>query len=66
MKTLIAILLWCILFILCWPLAIVLLFIFPLIWLILLPFTIVGFTLGLVLKIIGAILLFPFRVVKAI
>jgi len=37
-----------------------------LIWLILLPFRIVGFTLEVVFKLIGAILLFPFRLVKAI
>lgn len=66
MKTLIAVILWCILFVLCWPLALVLVFILPLIWLILLPFRIVGFTLELLFKFIGAILLFPFRLVKAI
>jgi hypothetical protein len=37
------------------------LFLFPLIWLLLLPFTIVGLTIGLVFKLIGAVLLFPFR-----
>jgi len=66
MRTLIAILLWCILFVLCWPLALVLIFLLPIIWLILLPFRIVGFTLEVLFKFIGAILLFPFRLVKAI
>lgn len=66
MKTLIAVILWCILFVLCWPLALVLIFILPLVWLILLPFRIVGFTLEVLFKFIGAILLFPFRLVKAI
>jgi hypothetical protein len=42
------------------------LFLFPLVWLLLLPFRIVGFTLELVFKIIGGILLFPFRLVKAL
>jgi hypothetical protein len=66
MKTLLAVLLWFILLALCWPLALVALFLFPFIWLILLPFRIVGLTVGLVFKMIGAILLFPFRVVKAL
>ena len=66
MRTLIAIILWCILFVLCWPIAIVMLFLFPIIWLILLPFRILGFTLEAVFKLVGAVLLFPFRVIKAI
>lgn len=65
MKTIIAILLWCILFTLSWPLALALFFILGVIWLILLPFRIVGFTLGVIFKIIGAIFLFPFRVFGA-
>jgi hypothetical protein len=66
MRTLLAIILWCILFVMCWPLALVLIFLLPLIWLILLPFRIIGFTLEVVFKLISAILLFPFRIVKAI
>jgi hypothetical protein len=66
MRTLIAFLLWCILFVLCWPLALAMIFLLPLVWLILLPFRIVGFTLEVVFKFITAILLFPFRLVKAI
>ena len=66
MKTLLVIILWCILFVLCWPVALILLFLVPLVWLILLPFRILGFTIEVVFKFIGAVLLFPFRVVKAI
>jgi hypothetical protein len=40
----------------------ILLVLFPLVWLILLPFRIVGLTLELVFKFIGAVLMFPFRV----
>ena len=54
------------LFVLCWPIALALVFLLPLFWLILLPFRIVGFTLELVFKIISGILLFPFRLVGAI
>jgi hypothetical protein len=43
-----------------------LIFLLPLIWLILLPFRIVGFTLEVVFKLISAILLFPFRIVGAV
>ena len=56
--------LWCILLVLCWPLAIIMLFLLPLVWLILLPFRILGFSLELIFKLISAILLFPFRVLK--
>jgi hypothetical protein len=65
MKTLIALLLWCILFVICWPLAIILIIILPLIWLIMLPFKIVGLTLELVFKLITGILTFPFRMLKS-
>lgn len=49
MRTFIGLALWFILFVICWPLALVMLFLFPLVWLLLLPFRIVGFTLDLVL-----------------
>jgi hypothetical protein len=58
--------LWFILLVICWPIALVMLFIFPVVWLLLLPFRIVGFTLEVVFSLIKAVLLFPFRLVKAI
>jgi hypothetical protein len=64
MRTLIAVILWCILFALCWPLALIALILFPVVWLILLPFRIAGLTLHLVFSFIGALLLFPFRMIK--
>lgn len=64
MKTLIAILLWFILLIMCWPVALALIFILPIIWLLLLPFRIVGFTLELVFKLISSILFLPFKLLK--
>lgn len=66
MRTFLVIILWCLLFAVCWPLALAALFLFPLIWLILLPFRIVGLTIGLVFKLIGAILMLPFRMIKAV
>jgi len=65
MKTTLAILLWCILFTLCWPIALMLIFLLPLLWLLLLPFRIVGFSLELIFKLISSILLFPFRLLGA-
>lgn len=57
-------LLWCILFILCWPLAIVALFLYPIVWLMLLPFRIVGIAVGGVLELVYAIITLPVRVLR--
>lgn len=57
------ILLWFILLILCWPLALVLLILYPLFWLISIPFRIVGFALDGVLEFIKAIFMLPSRIV---
>jgi len=64
MRTFIAVVLWFVLVALCWPLALLMLFLFPLIWLLLLPFRIVGLTIDLAFKLISAILLFPFRLLR--
>ena len=66
MKLLIAILLFCILFALCWPLAVGLFFILIFVWILLLPFAIVGFTLGVVFKILAAIFMLPFKLLAAV
>ncbi len=66
MRTFIGLALWFILFVICWPVALVMLFLFPLVWLLLLPFRIVGFTIDVVFSIIKGILLFPFKLVKAV
>lgn len=62
MRTLATLILWCILFVLCWPLAIALIFLFPIIWLILLPFKIIGFSIEIVFKLIGNLFMLPFRI----
>lgn len=59
-------LLWCILFILCWPLALLALVLYPIVWLILLPFRIVGIAVGGVLELVAAIIFLPVRLVRAI
>lgn len=52
-------LLWLILFVLCWPLALIALVLYPLVWLLLLPFRIVGVAVGGVLELIWAIITLP-------
>lgn len=54
-------LLWCVLFILCWPLALLALVLFPIIWLLLLPFRLIGITVNAVFELLRAILLLPAR-----
>lgn len=62
----IKVLLWFILLILCWPAALALLFLYPLIWLILIPFRIVGIAVGGVFELIAALFRLPARVLRAI
>jgi len=57
-------LLWCILLVICWPVAIIALVLYPFIWLILLPFRIVGVAVEGVLDLIWAIFAFPGRLVR--
>jgi hypothetical protein len=57
-------LLWCILFVLCWPLAIMALFLYPIIWLITLPFRVFGFAVGGILALITVLIFLPARVVR--
>src|SRR4029079_6132075 len=59
-------LLWCILLILCWPLALLALVAYPIVWLLLIPFRIVGIAVGGVLELVGAIIFLPVRLVRAI
>lgn len=57
-------LLWCFLLIFCWPLAILALILYPIVWLLLLPFRIVGIAVGGVLELVWAVITFPARVVR--
>ena len=59
-------LLWCILLIVCWPLALFALVLYPIVWLLLLPFRIVGIAVGGVLEFIWAIFTLPARIVRRI
>jgi hypothetical protein len=54
-------LLWCILFVMCWPLALLIAVLIPLVWLIVLPFRIAFAVVGWMLSLVFGILSFPFR-----
>jgi len=57
-------LLFCILLVLCWPVAILALFLYPLVWLLLLPFRLIGVVATGVLELIKALFLLPARVLR--
>jgi hypothetical protein len=59
-----AFLLWIILFIICWPLALLALIAYPFIWLILLPFRLVVIAVGGVLELVAAIFMLPVRLLR--
>ena len=56
--------LWCILLVLCWPLALLALVLYPIVWLVLLPFRLVGIAVGGVLDLLRAIISLPARVLR--
>ena len=57
--------LWCILFVLCWPLALAALVLYPIAWLLLLPFRIVGIAVHGALGLVTAVILLPARLLSA-
>ena len=59
-------LLWLILFVLCWPLALAALFFYPVVWLLLLPFRIVGIAVGGALALVWALVTLPARLLRVL
>jgi hypothetical protein len=59
-------LLWCILLVLCWPLAVAALVLYPVVWLLLLPFRVVGIAVGGVLELVSGLITLPVRLVRSI
>ena len=55
---------WCLLFVICWPLALVALVLYPLVWLLLLPFRIVGVAVEGVLRLVWELVTLPLRVIR--
>ncbi len=58
-------LLWCILFVLCWPLALAALVAYPIVWLLLIPFRLVGIAVSGVLNLVWAVITLPARLLSA-
>ncbi len=61
MKVLILFVGWCILFVLCWPVALLALVLFPIVWLLSLPLRLIGISLSAVFALIRAVLFLPAR-----
>jgi hypothetical protein len=59
-------LLWCVLFFLCWPLALAALVLYPIVWLLLLPFRIVGIAVEGVLELVWAVITLPAHVIRRV
>jgi hypothetical protein len=57
-------LLWCILLVLCWPLALLALIMYPIVWLILLPFRLLGIAVEGALELVRAIIMLPVRILR--
>jgi hypothetical protein len=61
MKVLILFVGWCILFVLSWPVALLALILFPLVWLVSLPLRLIGITVGAIFALVRALLFLPAR-----
>jgi hypothetical protein len=59
-------LLWCVLLILCWPLALLALILYPIVWILLLPFRLFGIAVHGVLDLVAALIMLPARVLRAV
>ena len=60
------VLLFCILLVVCWPAALLALILYPFVWLVLLPFRLVGLVVHGVFELIAALFLLPVRVLRAV
>ena len=65
MKLFIAFVLWCLLLVFCWPLAILALVLYPVLWLISLPLRLIWITVGAAFALIRAVLFLPARIFGA-
>ena len=63
-EMMVRLLLWCILLVLCWPLALLALVLYPIVWLLLLPFRILGIAVEGVFDLLRGILLLPGRILR--
>lgn len=58
--------LWCVLLIVCWPVALLAVLLYPIVWLLLLPFRLVGIAVHGALELVAALILLPARLLRAI
>ncbi len=58
-------LLWCLLFVMCWPLALLALVLYPLVWILLIPFRLVGIAVHGALALVWAVVMLPARLLSA-
>jgi hypothetical protein len=65
MRTLFALVLWCLLFVLCWPIALAALVLWPLVWLVTLPFRLIGIAFDALFAGLRALLFLPARLLGA-
>jgi hypothetical protein len=65
-KSVIKLVLFCILLVVCWPAALLALVLYPFVWLVLLPFRLVGIVVHGVFELIAALFLLPARVLRAV
>jgi len=61
MQSFLSFVLWCLLFVLCWPLALLALILWPVVWLLSLPFRLAGIAVDAVFALLGAVLFLPAR-----
>jgi hypothetical protein len=59
-------LVWCLLLIVCWPLALLALVLYPVVWVLLLPFRILGIAVEGVLGLVGSLISLPARLIRSI
>jgi hypothetical protein len=57
--------LWCVLLILCWPLALLALVVYPLVWILLIPFRLVGIAVDGVLGLLRGLVMLPARLLRS-
>lgn len=64
MRSMATFLMWCVLFVLCWPLALLVLLAYPFVWLLLIPFRILGIAVDGVLELLASIVFLPARLLR--
>lgn len=60
----VAFLLWLLLLVVCWPIALLAIVLYPIVWLLMLPFRLIGITVTAVFSLLGAMLMLPARVLR--